>query len=429
MEFTPHLLVSIVALGMGIAFLSADRDSRTSRALALTLASIGIAIYVNIVLMARYTEAPSWSGLLGLPEAVSGIALLEWILRVRRTVPSAGLDVRFGDRVLRWGQGAGLLYAVFSIVFPVERMTLFLRAGQFPQFYLLPGFWLFAAPLLFQTFTGLISVLLLLNRRPPRAERVRLLAMMGSVPLFLVSLILPLYESAIAIVLGEMVFLVGAVHYHVLQGQQGQFMSRFLSPQVVKLVAERGLASAMQENFLELTVVCCDLRGFTAYAQAHPSSRVLQVLREYYDAVGAIVAEYGATIKDFAGDGVLILVGAPLAIPDHATKGVALARRIRDTGATLTRSWSDRKHRLGIGLGVASGQVTVGVIGSASRLEYTAVGSTVNLACRLCDEAADGEILVARPTMQLAGEQDLESRSPLAVKGFADPVENYVLAA
>src|SRR3546814_4861577 len=75
---------------------------------------------------------------------------------------------------------------------------------------------------------------------------------------------------------------------------RGQFMSRFLSPQVARLVAEQGLARAMQEDHREITIVCCDLRGFTPYAAARSSSQVLQVLREYYDAVGDVVSRYGA---------------------------------------------------------------------------------------------------------------------------------------
>ena len=75
---------------------------------------------------------------------------------------------------------------------------------------------------------------------------------------------------------------------------------------------ERGLKHAVQHRTVEITVVCSDLRGFTAFAQAHPSSSVIKTLREYYDEVGKVVAEFGGTVKDYAGDGVLILVGAPL---------------------------------------------------------------------------------------------------------------------
>lgn len=430
MDITPHILVSLFALGMGLAFLSADRASRTSRALAAAMGFLGIAIYLNISLIRDLNHPPPWSGWLALPEAAASVAVLEWLLRVRRTVPSTReMNVAFGDRILRIGQASGVLYGIFALIWPEIRTEEFLRAGTDPHFYAKPGFWLFASPILFSTFTGLAGVILLLNRRPERAETIRVLAMASSIPFFIAGFILPLNAAAISVVIGEIIFMIGAVHYHVMQGQRGQFMSRFLSPQVAQLVSERGLGSAMHENHLEITVVCCDLRGFTAYAQAHSSSKVLQVLREYYDAVGRIVGDFGATIKDFAGDGILILVGAPLPMDHHARCGLEMARRIRVVGIELTRRWSTEQNKLGIGLGVASGLVTVGVIGSASRLEYTAVGSAVNLSSRLCEQAAASEILVARRTVELAGEAGLELRAPLEVKGFGLEVPNYALTA
>lgn len=430
MDITPHILVSLFALGMGLAFLSADRASRTSRALAAAMGFLGIAIYLNISLIRDLNHPPSWSGWLALPEAAAAVAVLEWLLRVRRTVPSTReMNVAFGDRILRIGQASGVLYGIFALIWPEIRTEEFLRAGADPRFYAKAGFWLFASPILFSTLTGLAGVMLLLNRRPERAETIRVLAMSLSIPFFIAGFILPLNAAAISVVIGEIIFMIGAVHYHVMQGQRGQFMSRFLSPQVAQLVSERGLGSAMHENNLEITVVCCDLRGFTAYAQANSSSKVLQVLREYYDAVGHIVGDFGATIKDFAGDGILILVGAPLPMDHHARCGLEMARRIRVVGIELTRRWSSEQNKLGIGLGVASGLVTVGVIGSASRLEYTAVGSAVNLASRLCEQAAASEILVARRTVELAGEAGLELRTPLEVKGFGLEVPNYALTA
>src|SRR5690606_5001387 len=116
------------------------------------------------------------------------------------------------------------------------------------------------------------SILLLLNRRPDRAEAIRVVAMALATPLFVAGFVLPVEYAALVVVIGEIVFLIGAVHYHVLQGQRGQFMSRFLSPQVARLVSEYGLAQAMRESSREISVVCCDLRGFTRYAAAHPSS-------------------------------------------------------------------------------------------------------------------------------------------------------------
>lgn len=423
-----HTVVALVALGMGLAFVSADRRSPTSRALGATYAYVGLSIYLNIVVTSGDTELPWWTAWFALPEAAASVSMLEWLIRVRRTVPANfGLDTRFGDRVLRSGQVAGVLYGLFSLIWPDLRVTHFLRASAHPGVFLTGGFWLFAAPLLYAVASGAVGIALLLNRRPERGETTRVLAMAIAVPFLVAGFVLPLDAAAVSVILGEIIFFIGSTHYHVLQGQRGQFMSRFLSPQVAQLVAEQGLTRAMQESQREISIVCCDLRGFTPYAAATPSSRVLQVLREYYDAVGEVVSAYGATIKDFAGDGILILVGAPLPVPYHAERALEMAQRIRELGLHLTQRWGSAEHPLGIGLGVATGMVTVGVIGSASRLEYTAVGSAVNLASRLCEQAANGEILIDARTADLAGLKGLEPREPTAVKGFGAPVPRYAL--
>jgi adenylate cyclase len=342
---------------------------------------------------------------------------------------AAGVDTRGGDYGLRLGQFSGLLYGLFSLLWPELRLSAFLRAADHPELFLSGGFWLFMAPIALAMLAGLAGILLLLNRRPDRAEAIRVVAMALATPLFVAGFVLPVHHAALSVVIGEIVFLIGAVHYHVLQGQRGQFLSRFLSPDVARLVSERGLDQAMRESSREITVVSCDLRGFTAYAAAHPSSQVLAVLREYYDDVGREAAAFGATIKDYAGDGVLILVGAPLPVAYHAQRGIELAQRIRAAGAALCRRWSRPGSPLGIGVGVATGMVTVGVVGSASRLEYTAVGSAVNLASRLCEQAGDGEILIDARSAELAASASLQARPPLELKGFAAPVPHFAAPA
>ena len=423
----PALLVALVSLGMGCAFFLADRRSPTSRALAVALASMGLGILVNFGLIRHGGLVPAWSGWLALPEGISMAAFLEWLLRVRRTIPSGKLDVRGGDGVLRLGQAAALIYMVESLLWPELRVQEFYgAAARGVAGFTGSGFWRFATPVLFCAGSGLFSTLLLLNRRPDVSEKLRVFGFIAASPFLLASFVLPEQYAALSMVLGLMIMLTGATQYHVLQGQRGQFMSRFLSPQVADIVNRKGLQGAMQEAHLEISIVCCDLRGFTAYAQSHPSSRVLDVLRDYYAVVGAVVAEYGGTIKDYAGDGILILVGAPLAVPDHARVALEMAERIRAVGQELTKRWSSRKGRLGIGLGVATGYVTVGVIGSASRLEYTAVGPAVNLACRLCEQADDREVLVAPRTAELAGRK-LPPQDVAAMKGFKNLARIYSL--
>ncbi len=427
-DLTAHILVSLLALGLAIAFVSADRHTPSSRALGAGFAFMGISIYANVVAIQQFPEVLPWLGWLALPETISMICILEWILRVRRTVPAAPeLNTRGGDRALRIGQISSVFYGAFSLTWPEVRDSEFIRAADHPILLLSPGFWLFMGPILLAMLCGLAGILLMLNRRPDRGEATRVIAMAIATPFLVAGFVLPLKASAISVVIGELIFLVGAVHYHVLQGQRGQFMSRFLSPQVARLVSERGLDQAMRENQREISVVACDLRGFTAYAAAHPSSQVLAVLNEYYEAVGGEVATVGATIKDFAGDGILMLVGAPLAVPYHARRSVELAARIRKVGSELVSRWSRPGYPLGIGLGVATGTVTVGVIGSSSRLEYTAVGSSVNLACRLCEQAAHGEILLDARTLELAGDTPVRPCEPLMLKGFAAQQIHYAL--
>ena len=423
-SIVPNLMVAIVAVGMALAFIVVDYESPTSRSLALGLVLVGLAIGSNVGYLYHRGDPPGW---LSLPEGGALAVALEWVLRVRRTLPGGELDVRFGDYLLRVGQVAAGLYCLLSILYPEVRARDFLFAAADLGALRRGGFWLFAAPILFGALTGVLAGALMLTRQPDRSERARVIALGASLPFFIAGFILRLEWAAISVLLGEMIFLVGAVQYHVLQGQRGQFLSRFMSPQVASLVHQRGLTGAMQQNYLEITAVVSDVRGFTAYAQSHPSSRVIHVLREYYDAVGEVVARYGGTIKDFAGDGILILVGAPLPVPDHAAVGLAIGRDVRLAVQAITRKWSSERHRLGVGIGVATGFVTVGVIGSASRLEYTAVGPAVNLASRLCEQAADGEILVDGRTSELVTGVELEARAPLAVKGFASEVPLFAV--
>jgi len=436
-DTTPHIITSLLAMGMALAFIVADRSSPTSRALALFLASVGVSIGVGsqIAYPLHYAgRVEWWDGVFAIPEALSFFFAYEWVLRVRRTVPSAGLKTAGPDRLLRVAQALVGFYLITSFIFPHQRMEQFLGQG-FREAFMAGdlGFWLFALPLTLSLALGLFSGLLMLNRRPDRAEATRLVGFAVAAPFMASGVVLPNNIAPVSTAIGLLIFLVGAVQYHVVQGRRAQFMSRFLSPAVAQLVARRGLKSATDEQTLELSVVCCDLRGFTAFTAATESSKVIAILREYYDAVGAAAAECGGTIKDQAGDGVLILVGAPIRYEDHALRALALARKIRERGMEITARWSDQELSLGVGVGAASGFVTVGVIGGASRLEYTAVGPAVNLASRLCAEASHGEILIDGRTLDLLDEEGkrlypLLPGEALKLKGFQQVVQSYTLS-
>ena len=433
MEATPQTIASLLALGIALAFIVADRQAPTSRALSIFLASVGItiALYSQVELrFLRANDYPAWGGVFAIPDVFAFYFGYEWLLRIRRTIPAGNLRTRFGDNQLRVAQALAIAYGVLALCFP--RLRAYEFSGSLTGSGLGPGFYLFAIPLGVSLVLGIASGVMTLNRRPDVAERQRLVAFLAATPFMASSMVLPVSLAPVMNSLGLLVFLVGAIKYHVMQGHRAQFLSRFLAPQVAELVREQGLASATREQTIELSVVCCDLRGFTAFSAATESGRVIQILREYYDAVGLSAASVGGTIKDQAGDGVLILVGAPICFEDHAHRALDLARKIRANGASLTARWSDGGLQLGLGVGVASGFVSVGVIGTASRLEYAAVGSAVNLASRLCSEAANAEILVDERTVELAGAEssgaDLVTCAPRKLKGFPQPVRSYVLA-
>jgi class 3 adenylate cyclase len=417
---------------MATAFILADRESPTSRALTSFLVSVGVSILVATQIELRYIESgdyPWWGGVFALPEVLAFVFGYEWLLRVRRTIPAGNLRTRFADNQLRVAQGLALVYAVLAVALPYRRIEEFNGVGLFAT-GLQPGFFLFAVPLGLSLVLGIAAGLVTLNRKPDVAERKRLLAFAAAAPFMASSMVLPVELAPLAGASGMLILLVGAVQYHVIQGQRAQFLSRFLSPQVAELVREHGLRTATHEQTLEISVVCCDLRGFTAFSAATESAHVVRILREYYDTVGAAATQVGGTIKDQAGDGVLILVGAPIALDDHARRALDLARLIRETAHALVARWSDGGLRLGVGVGVASGFVTVGVIGEASRLEYAAVGPAVNLASRLCSEAAHGEVRVDERTAALAAAAEtiaLVPAQPLTLKGFREPVPNFLL--
>jgi adenylate cyclase len=435
-EYSPQIIVSLLALGMSLSFILADRSSPISRTLAAFLACIGISISVNVLIgiPLRLREGvTAWDGLFALPEVLAFILGYEWLLRLRRTIPAGNLRTSGADNMLRMAQALAAFYGLMALLLPTWRMEHFINLLRDPNASMHPSFYLFAVPLALSLMLGTASGLFMLNRRPDKAESLRGLAFLIGAPFMASGLVLPIHLAPVGTAIGLLIFLVGAVQYHVTQGRRAQFMARFLAPQVAKLVSERGLKSATEEQTLEISVVCCDLRGFTAFSAATSSKKVIQILREYYDAVGDAAAAFGGTIKDQAGDGVLILVGAPISFPDHANRAVELAKRIRQGGVAVTERWSDAELQLGVGVGVASGYVTVGVIGAASRLEYTAVGPAVNLACRLCAEASHAEILVDDRTLELlatdAQRSELKRGEALRLKGFQRPVQSYVLRA
>jgi adenylate cyclase len=207
-------------------------------------------------------------------------------------------------------------------------------------------------------------------------------------------------------------------------------LKRFLPPQVAEVV----LASADGEHLLEshrreVTVVFCDLRGFTAFAESAEPEEVMAVLRDYHETVGRLIHAHEGTLERFIGDGLMVLFNAPLACDDHPRRAVAMAAEMRAALAGRVDQWRRSGFELGFGIGAALGYATLGRIGFGNRIDYAAIGSVPNLASRLCALAENGQILVSQ---RVAAAVDPHFPSNLLgsreIKGFARAVPIFEIS-
>jgi adenylate cyclase len=202
-------------------------------------------------------------------------------------------------------------------------------------------------------------------------------------------------------------------------------LKRFLPPQVAQLVAS-GDERVLESHRREVTVVFCDLRGFTAFAESAEPEEVIAILRDYYGALGGLIDKFEGTVERFAGDGIMVLFNDPLPCEAPWARAVQMAAAMRDGVAKLAANWRTRGHDLGFGIGIAHGFATLGCIGFEGRLQYSATGTVANLASRLCDQAQDGQILVdAKVRAEVEALAELESIGELDLKGFRRPVTAF----
>jgi adenylate cyclase len=202
-------------------------------------------------------------------------------------------------------------------------------------------------------------------------------------------------------------------------------LKRFLSPQVAQLVSS-GDERVLDSHRREVTVVFCDLRDFTAFAEAAEPEEVIAVLREYHRALGTLIDKFEGTVERFAGDGLMVLFNDPLPCEAPWARAVQMAMEMRDEVAKLAANWRSHGHDLGFGIGIAHGYATLGCIGFEGRFQYSATGTVANLASRLCDHALNGQILVdAKVHAEAEALAELESVGELDLKGFRRPVKAF----
>ena len=170
-----------------------------------------------------------------------------------------------------------------------------------------------------------------------------------------------------------------------------------------------------------VTVLFVDLRGYTRYSETHPPEDVVAMLNRFFRVVVATVIREGGWVNKFEGDAALCLFGAPQDQPDHADRALR-------TAAALPRDLAQAEDLPGVGIGVATGEVIAGFIGTAERFEYTVIGDVVNLASRLCDEAKTTRtgVLASASTVQAAEQrEDWSPAGRLTIRGRREKAVVY----
>ena len=203
-------------------------------------------------------------------------------------------------------------------------------------------------------------------------------------------------------------------------------MKRFFSPQVAEMITSGDAGDPMRSHRAEITVVFIDLRGYTAFTEVAEPEEVMTVLREYHADMGRLITKYNGTVERFAGDAIMIFFNDPVPLPNPAEAAVRLAIDMHAAFAERVTHWQRRGFDLQMGIGIAQGYATVGVIGFEGRLDYGAIGAVSNLSARLCAEAKAGQTLVQRRVLNRVEDTvEWEPVGDLAMKGIPRPVAAF----
>jgi len=206
----------------------------------------------------------------------------------------------------------------------------------------------------------------------------------------------------------------------------GETLGRLLPGGVVEKLRREGQQIGESEK-LDVTVLMCDIRGYTTIAERADPSVLAGQLNEHRAAMNHVILEAGGTIMQFVGDAVIAVFGAPLPQCNHAQSAVDAARAVHAAQADLNAAWEAKgKQPFGLGVGLSTGDVAAVLLGSEERLEYTVIGDTVNLTQRVQQWAEPGETVMTQATWEACTDPiDVDELEPALVKGREAPVAAY----
>jgi class 3 adenylate cyclase len=200
-------------------------------------------------------------------------------------------------------------------------------------------------------------------------------------------------------------------------------LKRFFAPALAELIVSSGNEHILESHRRDVAVLFCDLRGFTAFAESAEPEELMTLLHDYHAALVPLIQTFEGTLDRFVGDGLMVYFNDPLPCPNPAERAVALAVAMRGAVAALAQTWRRHDYQLGFGIGIAQGFATLGQIGFEGRFDYSAIGTVINTAARLCEAAKDGQILVtSRVAAAVAAVADLVEIGPLTLKGLSRPL-------
>ena len=206
-------------------------------------------------------------------------------------------------------------------------------------------------------------------------------------------------------------------------------LRRYVSPHLAESIMAGDIEVALSTSRKQLTIFFSDIRGFTEMTERMEAEHLVGELNEYLSEMTEIIFRHGGTLDKYEGDGILVFFGDPVAQEDQEQRAVKMAIEMQNRVEELADHWSDSYgESFRVGMGISSGWVTVGNIGSAARTDYTVLGNEVNLASRLADRATAGEILVSDRTMVKV--QDMvsgEEVDEVTFKGVSRPIKIYSL--
>jgi adenylate cyclase len=206
------------------------------------------------------------------------------------------------------------------------------------------------------------------------------------------------------------------------QGIELSALGRFLSPAISRKISAEAADIRLGGESQRITVLFADVRGFTAMAEKMKAREAVELLNDFLTRMTDVIFEHEGTLDKYLGDGVMALFGAPFALQNDAVAAVRAASGMQRSLAELNRS--SGRAPLEIGIGIHTGEAVVGFLGTQRRMEYSAIGDTVNVASRLCSQAGPGQIVISAATRAHLGQNAACCPlAPMKLKGRAEAIE------